>query len=748
MLQSVRHLEVNGVAAVLPEDTSLQMILNQGQSIQSLDLRVLSWSRGEDSGFDHFDGWRTSWTPNNTQLKLVIDSLACQSALTKLSLRSNELQDSFAHALGLGLKNCLSLTAVDLSRNRIQKDGFLEIVRCCTSVRTLDLSQNWISLTWPGDQRGKLEDLTQALRKCEDLQLLNLEDNDIIDFSVLAACTSLTDLIVTSTESAMTKEAAQNVDTVLSQLPNLSRLKLSHPDSNAEAEEQKHACWFGGLAHCESLTQLDLSNNTLDHPRAASLAEGLGGCGALRCLLLQDCKLNDAAMRMLRPALKACPGLTRLDLSRNAVSAKGIAVLGQKLVDVTLEGNDLGDLKADGPASESALSRLAGLTRLNLRSAKVGDEGGQAVRHILTSCSALTSLDLAFNSIGEKGLRSLSPALQHAAALSHLDLGGNELGDRGVAALAKHLHTCKALTAIDLKRNEIGDTGVRSLVVAVKSCKELSQLDLRQNQISSGGAVLLMEAMSGTRGRRLSVDVRDNAIAAGRKLATVCRKYVGRADVEWGWMLGAQLSMLRGDGAPDELGRALARKWRCFCPTSLGHDGSGGENSAAQHTRCIIMSTLAVHADAQWEFKQLLEYQGHRFDPPQRFAWGLHKVCLLFFSRLDSDCRRYADDLKDVEVVTFEIAKSGGIARESVFLEQLHSFGVPHTSADNALRAIVYVVLEEQQRTEAARRKTKHEELAQKREQDCMRTDGDAESDADAGGVCQPCQQTQRWRVR
>jgi Ran GTPase-activating protein (RanGAP) involved in mRNA processing and transport len=277
-----------------------------------------------------------------------------------------------------------------------------------------------------------------------------------------------------------------------------------------------------------SLTNLELSQNSIDDEGVKALAVALKQNQTLTHLHLDFKKISDEGAKVLAVALEQNKTLIHLDLFRNNINVAGAKALAdalkqnQTLTYFGLTFNNIGDRGAKALAV--ALDQNKTLTHLDLNSNyilhegakalatllnynktlihhldlsknKIGDEGAQALAIALVQNQTLTHLDLNSNYIGDEGAKVLAEALVQNQTLTHLDLNSNYIGDEGAKALAEALVQNQTLTHLDLNWNKIGDEGAKALAEALKQNQTLTHLRLNSNHIGDEGAKALAEAL-------------------------------------------------------------------------------------------------------------------------------------------------------------------------------------------------------------------------------------------------------------
>lgn len=207
--------------------------------------------------------------------------------------------------------------------------------------------------------------------------------------------------------------------------------------------------------------------------------------------------LQDSGLQILVNAMTSVQGsrLSTLDLSMSRLRDGNLLATmlfggGDNLVDLNLEGNELGDLAITALSAGIALTPP--LRKLNLSRNKFGDDGmealADAIRNQCSAAAMAAEADLAavaasaaagrqmftkwcdcLQLTGKARAQALISLLRPSdLGLSDLDLSLNMIMDRGAAALSKAISgsTSEAtahLAFVDLANNNVGKTGQEAL---------------------------------------------------------------------------------------------------------------------------------------------------------------------------------------------------------------------------------------------------------------------------------------------
>ena len=346
---------------------------------------------------------------------------------------------------------------------------------------------------------SEYESLVYTLGEHLHIPYLNLEIErgtwkaGVVSLSqALAVNSSLTNLDVS--RNSIGNSGAASLSQALVVNTSLTNLDLSWNSIGDSASLSQ------ALAANSSLTNLDLSENSFGESGSAFLSQALAVNSSLTKLDLRRMNsIGDSGAASLSQALAVNSSLTNLDLRLSSIGDSGAASLSQalsvnsSLTDLNLSGNSLGD---SGAASLSqALAVNSSLTKLDLTENSIGPCGALSLSQALSINSSLTNLDLSWNSIGDSGAAFLSQALAANSTLTNLDLSANSIGD-SAESLSQALSVNSSLTNLDLRVNSIGDFGAASLSQALAVNSSLTNLNLSVNSIGDSGAASLSQALS------------------------------------------------------------------------------------------------------------------------------------------------------------------------------------------------------------------------------------------------------------
>ncbi|XP_076846975.1 uncharacterized protein LOC143492533 [Brachyhypopomus gauderio] len=420
-----------------------------------------------------------------------------KSSLKELDFSYSNLQDSGVEQLSAGLKSShcqletlrltgcyLSVKSCEYLTSALQTEN--------SSLKHLDLNNNYL-------QDSGVEQLSAGLKNSHcKLETLRL-----------AGC-------------SLTKTSCEYLKSALQTENSLKQLELNN--NNLDHSGVEHLCDGLKSSHCKleilrlagcsltktsceylksalqtenSLKQLELNNNNLDHSGVEHLCAGMKSSHCkLEILRLAGCSLTKTSCEYLKSALQTENSLKQLELNNNNLDHSGVEHLCEglksshcKLEILRLAGCSL--TKTSCEYLKSALQTKNSLKQLELNNNNLDHSG---VEHL---CAGLKSshckleiLRLASCYLTVESCKSLTPALQtENSSLKHLDLNNNNLQDSGVEQLSDGLKNshCK-LETLSLALCNLGGKTCENLASFLQLANSLlMELDLSNNDLNNSG---------------------------------------------------------------------------------------------------------------------------------------------------------------------------------------------------------------------------------------------------------------------
>ncbi|XP_069089639.1 ribonuclease inhibitor-like isoform X2 [Pleurodeles waltl] len=264
-----------------------------------------------------------------------------------------------------------------------------------------------------------------------------------------------------------------------------------------------------------SLTELDLSGNTLGGSGMILLCEGLKDphC-SIQKLEMDGCQLTDVCCEALSAVLQMSPSLRDLDLRVNNLGDSGVQHLceGLKHPDCKIQ-----KLKikcccfTDSSCAHlsSVLTVSCNLMELNIGGNDVGDSGMQLL------CEGLKHPDCRLQSLWMRhclltslGCADLSPALCTIPSLTMLVLSNNELGDSGVRQLCEGLrHPGCRVQKLWIEYCSLTSSCCADLASVLSANQWLTELDVGGNELGDAGVIQLCQGMKDPHCRIQTLDL-------------------------------------------------------------------------------------------------------------------------------------------------------------------------------------------------------------------------------------------------
>ncbi len=269
----------------------------------------------------------------------------------------------------------------------------------------------------------------------------------------------------------------------------ITRLQLS----GIGAKPDFFAALFRTMAENRSLavTELDVSNNTLDGNAAASLGRWIElNQHGIAALNVSACSLDKKSFPLLGMAFKRNPklatSLSSLNLSYNKLEAEGSAALGNFLsLPNMLTELRLQDTQSSFETIIGAVARgCQELRRLDVAGSRIAPKAAAQLAQWVNGTSTLRELDISSTGVGPECFRDIVASVGQNVYLEDITLRArsNGFGERGGAVLGAALAGLANLRSLDISANDLGDEGLAAVAGALaKGCPRLRYLDLSEN---------------------------------------------------------------------------------------------------------------------------------------------------------------------------------------------------------------------------------------------------------------------------
>ncbi|CAD7700807.1 unnamed protein product [Ostreobium quekettii] len=301
----------------------------------------------------------------------------------------------------------------------------------------------------------------------------------------------------------VTKEAAQQMfHLLLEEECAVEAVKLSNQSFGLEAAEVAAEA----LQHIGSkLTDADLSDIIAGRPEPEALdvlkklSEALSGAH-LKRLDLSHNALGAKGIRACAPLWKSQADLESISLGNIGCSADACVaveelVVAEGLTSLTFFNNCSEDEGAKAIAK--LLTRSPKMREFRMESSRVGPEGGMALVQGLCAGTCLVSLDISDNPMGAEVADGLAALLRQQAGLTSLIVSDTGLTAGGVKTLSQALlEGVPLLEILGIALVEMTADGARALAPALEAKKHLKRLYLRENELEDEGALVIAGAVA------------------------------------------------------------------------------------------------------------------------------------------------------------------------------------------------------------------------------------------------------------
>ena len=133
------------------------------------------------------------------------------------------------------------------------------------------------------------------------------------------------------------------------------------------------------------------------------------------------------------------------------------------------------------------------LTKLNLSSNKITDEGTKRLTEAIQVNRTLQSLNISHNALSEVALSSISDYLKFNSTLFKLNLSSNKISDKGAERLTEAIKVNTTLQELNISKNWISKEGVMRIAEACTINRTLHKLVCTHNNLSKSGLAVINE---------------------------------------------------------------------------------------------------------------------------------------------------------------------------------------------------------------------------------------------------------------
>lgn len=261
-------------------------------------------------------------------------------------------------------------------------------------------------------------------------------------------------------------------------IPTLTHLDIADIIASRPEEEAKRTLTTiaQALSSCKHLEYIDLSDNALGAKGIRAVGDLLAGQSKLKSLSLCNNGLAaDAGTLITKALLETNPtALVKLHFHNNLLETAGAVALAP------------------------VVSNSPNLTDFRFSSLRLSRDGSVHIcKSLRTAVSTtLTSLDISDNAFGEEGADALAGLLRDAPVLEKLLINDLLLGDDGVQLLCDALvEGAPKLEVLDISANGMGPEGSKGLARLLKVGR-LVDVRAEDNELGNKGAVQIAKGIT------------------------------------------------------------------------------------------------------------------------------------------------------------------------------------------------------------------------------------------------------------
>eukprot|EP00667_Euglena_gracilis_P013929 EG_transcript_14392 len=250
------------------------------------------------------------------------------------------------------------------------------------------------------------------------------------------------------------------------------------------------------LAHCG-----------LGDKGAVALAEALRVNTTVAELSVVDNWITPVGGQPLLEAIKACPCLTKVDLSENRLGYRAGLVGGPSIGDslkdlitqnstirsIALRANKLGD--SDIIQVADGLCENFTLHHIDLSYNELGPRAGEAIAGMLGTNGDLAELNLDWNQFRHDGAMRVLDGLKQNNVLKRISLAWTGLTDKCGVALGEILMNNTSLEEVDVSHNRIGFGGAKKIADGLSDNATIRWLALGHNPLGDEGCCGILVAI-------------------------------------------------------------------------------------------------------------------------------------------------------------------------------------------------------------------------------------------------------------
>ncbi|KFQ62394.1 Protein NLRC5, partial [Pelecanus crispus] len=420
----------------------------------------------------------------------------------KICLQDLSLSSQHAKEIIAILQSCPCLSEVDLSGNKLGDEGcscLLESLPWISISKQLDLSQNCLSV-------NGICSLLKSVNTCQkmmEVQVSLSRETAVLRFTEDREFASLPprEEPVFSTDDRQYGEENQT--------PTASK-KIRLTDSCFQAGDLEKLCAV--LKECNSVSELDLSNNYLGDEGLLQLFQFLPNLKTLTSLKLNDNQISLNSVFFLAQSLSTLEHIKTMNLRYGQEYFFYFLLFKTSSSDVRLQ-----DMKGMLPyhGHGKCLAPKC-FVCFSLRDCRVGPEDVTRLCQILTQCPQLAEIDLSGNSLSDQSIERLLSFLPYLCNLRLLSIRNNMFSPCCTVLLINSINLCERIKMVEVRSSEnailhlganmqsqktscrltdcaIGQGQIDELCRVLEQHGWLAEVDLSRNQLGDEGLRCLLD---------------------------------------------------------------------------------------------------------------------------------------------------------------------------------------------------------------------------------------------------------------
>ncbi|NXN65359.1 NLRC5 protein, partial [Himantopus himantopus] len=392
----------------------------------------------------------------------------------KLCLQHRSLSSQHAEEIVAILQSCPCLSEVDLSGNKLGDEGcscLLESLPWISISKQLDLSQNRLSV-------NGVCSLLKSVNTCQkvmEVQVSLCSETAVLRFAEDREFASLPPRYGVEEPMFSTDDQQYGEENQAPTAPKTIRLT----DSHFQASDLEKLCAV--LKECNSISELDLSNNYLGDKGLLQLFQFLPNLKMLSSLKLNDNQISLNSVFFLAQSLSTLEHIKTMNLSLGHAQVVHLTFWERIRVRSTSRWRSSFLVHPKHEAKGRCF---------RLRDCTVGPEDVTRLCQILAQCPQLTEIDLSGNSLSDQSIERLLSFLPYLCHLTLLSIRNNTFSLRCTVLLLNSINLCERIRLVEVRSSENAFLHLEASMRSQKTSCRLTDCAIGQGQIDELCGVL------------------------------------------------------------------------------------------------------------------------------------------------------------------------------------------------------------------------------------------------------------------